>query len=382
MYIERELKAVLKKRLFSQKVLIVYGPRQTGKTTVLKSLLMELPDSPALLFNGDLPDDRSLLTDATAERIRTLLGGKKVIFIDEAQNIPEIGMTLKRVADALSDVQVLVSGSSSFDLVNRTSEPLTGRKFEYTLLPLSFGELATHTDVMAERAQLEARLIFGSYPEIVIHADDASERLRALTGSYLYKDILALQAIRNPDTLNKLLRALSLQCGSEVSYREVGELIDADGKTVERYIDVLVKSFVLFVVPAYSRNVRNELKKTRKVYFFDCGIRNAIIGNFLPLAQRTDIGALWENYLMAERYKWRLLHAPDTRAYFWRTQSQSEVDLVEESASGLAAFEFKWGDGKSARIPKAFTVAYPHAQVGVVTRKNYDLFVTGVSLNQ
>lgn len=377
MYIARTLAEALKKRLFHNKVLIVYGPRQAGKTTFLKRLLQEMPEHPAVLFNGDLSDDRLLLTDAAPDRIGSLLGEKRVLLIDEAQNVPNIGMVLKRIADCLPKVQVLVSGSSSFDLVNKTSEPLTGRKFEYTLLPLSFEELCASTDIKTERAALEGRLVFGAYPEIVTHPDDALDRLRALAGSYLYKDIFALQAVRNSETLDKLLRALSLQCGSEVSYRELGQLIGADGKTVERYIGVLEKSFVLFVLPAYSRNARNELKKSKKIYFVDCGIRNAVIGNFLPLAQRTDTGALWENYLMAERHKWRLAHAPDRRAFFWRTQSQSEVDLVEESASGLAAFEFKWGDGRAARIPKAFSSAYPEAHLGVVTRANYDRFLTG-----
>lgn len=377
MYLARTLESVLRKRLFKGKVLIVYGPRQVGKTTLLKRVLQEMPEHPAVLFNGDLSDDRMLLSDASPDRLRSLLGRKRVMLVDEAQNVPDIGMVLKRLADFLPDVQVLVSGSSSFDLVNKTSEPLTGRKFEYTLPPFSFEELSLSTDVKTERDRLEARLILGSYPEIVTHPDDAKERLRALTGSYLYKDVFALQAVRNSETLDKLLRALSLQCGSEVSYREVGQLIGADGKTVERYIDVLVKSFVLFVLPAFSRNARNELKRSKKVYFHDCGIRNAVIGNFLPLAQRTDAGILWENYLMSERQKWRLQQAPDSRAYFWRNQEQSEVDLVEESAEQLSAFEFKWGNDRSARIPKAFTSAYPNARLTVITRNNYDGFLTG-----
>lgn len=377
MYLARTLESVLKKRLFKGKVLIVYGPRQVGKTTLLKRVLQELPEHPAVLFNGDLSDDRMLLSDASPDRLRSLLGRKRVMLVDEAQNVPDIGKVLKRIADFLPDVQVLVSGSSSFDLVNKTSEPLTGRKFEYTLPPFSFGELSLSTDLKTERDRLESRLILGSYPEIVTHPDDATERLRALTGSYLYKDVFALQAVRSPETLDKLLRALSLQCGSEVSCREVGQLIGADGKTVERYIDVLVKSFVLFVLPAFSRNARNELKKSKKVYFHDCGIRNAVIGNFLPLTQRTDAGILWENYLMSERYKWRLLQAPDSRAYFWRNQDQSEVDLVEETADQLSAFEFKWGNDGSVRIPKAFTTAYPDARLTVITRKNYDGFLTG-----
>jgi len=375
-HIDRLLEPVVRQRFFKGKALIVYGARQVGKTTLAWRILERLADGVKVIsLNGDMPDTRLILEDATPERIRTLLEGKKVLFIDEAQNIPGIGMVLKRIVDAMPDVQVLVTGSSSFDLVNRTSEPLTGRKIEYTLMPLSFEELKRATHLAEERAKLEQRLIFGSYPEIVTHEDDAAEQLRVLAGSYLYKDVFALQSVRNPALLEKLLRALALQCGSEVSYREVGQLIGLDGKTVERYVNVLCRSFVLFVLPAFSRNARNELKRSQKVFFLDCGIRNAVIGNFLPLAQRTDTGALWENYLMSERYKWRLFHAPDTRAYFWRTHGQSEVDLVEESAKGLSAFEFKWGDGRTARIPAAFTTTYPDARVKIVTRTNYDLFL-------
>jgi len=373
----------VRQRFFEGKVLVVYGARQVGKTTLARQVLAHLPlpdaasaaSANVVSLNGDMPDTRLLLEDAAPERIRALLEGKKILFIDEAQNIPAIGMILKRIADTMPDVQVLVTGSSSFDLANRTSEPLTGRKIEYTLMPLSFQELKNATDLARERAKLERRLIFGAYPEIATHEDDAAERLRTLAGSYLYKDVFALQAVRNPALLEKLLRALALQCGSEVSYREVGQLVGLDGKTVERYVDVLCRSFVLFVLPAFSRNARNELTRTRKIYFHDCGIRNAVIGNFLPLAQRTDTGALWENYLMSERYKWRLTHAPDTRAYFWRTQAQAEVDLVEESAAGLSAYEFKWSERRTARIPAAFTTAYPNARVEIITRANYDMFL-------
>lgn len=375
-HIDRLLEPVVRQRFFEGKALVVYGARQVGKTTLARRILGCLPaDASVVALNGDMPDTRLVLEDATPERIRLLLKGKKVLFIDEAQNIPGIGMVLKRIVDTMPDVQVLVTGSSSFDLVARTSEPLTGRKIEYTLMPLSFQELQNATNMAEERAKLERRLIFGAYPEMVTHEDDTAERLRALAGSYLYKDVLALQSVRNPALLEKLLRALALQCGSEVSYREIGQLIGLDGKTVERYVDVLCRSFVLFVLPAFSRNARNELKRSRKVYFVDCGVRNAVIGNFLPLAQRTDTGALWENYLMSERHKWRLVHAPDTRAYFWRTHGQSEIDLVEESARGLSAFEFKWGDGRKARIPAAFTAAYPDAHVEVITRANYDMFL-------
>ena len=375
-HIERLLESVVGRRFFEGKALIIYGARQVGKTTLARRILGNLSAGTSVVsLNGDMPDTRLMLEDATPERIRLLLKGKKLLFLDEAQSIPGIGMILKRIVDTMPEVQVLVTGSSSLDLLAKTSEPLTGRKIEYTLMPLSFQELQDATDLAMERTKLERRLIYGSYPEMVTHEEDTAERLRTLAGSYLYKDVFALQAIRNPALLEKLLRALALQCGSEVSYREIGQIVGLDGKTVERYVDVLCQNFVLLTLPAFSRNLRNELKRSRKVYFLDCGIRNAVLGNFLPLAQRTDTGALWENYLMSERHKWRLAHAPDTRAYFWRTVSQAEVDLVEESAEGLSAFEFKWGASPKARIPAAFTTAYPAAHVEIITRANYDLFL-------
>ena len=380
-YVTRDLENVLTKRLFAGKVIVLFGPRQTGKTTLLGRLLDDQKQKgvKSIRMTGDNPDHRALVQDASPERLRTIMGNSRILLIDEAQQIPGIGMTVKRLFDAVPDIQILLSGSSSLDLAHQVGEPLTGRQFRYTLLPFSFTELANHSDILTERQHLESRLVFGSYPDIVTRPDDAAELLRNLVGGYLYKDILALQAVRDPPLLDKLVRALAFQSGSEVSFAEVGQLIGADGRTVERYIDLLAKCFVLFVLPAYANNLRNELKKTRKVYFYDCGVRNAVIGNFLPIQNRGDVGALWEAYLIGERLKWRLRNAPDTRAFFWRTTAQAEIDLVEESAAGLHAYEFKWGGAiaKKARCPLAFANAYPKATWTCVDRSNYDLFVTG-----
>ena len=371
-FYERLVSPSLEQRMFQGKALIVYGPRQSGKTTVLRHLLSHPEwNGRAITLNGDDPDTVHLLADATAARIQPLLGNKDIVFLDEAQRIENIGLVLKRLVDGLPQIQVLVSGSSSLDLVDKTSEPLTGRKFEWTLLPFSFEELSLARSPLEETRELERRLVFGCYPEIVLHPGDETDRLRTLAGSYLYRDVLALAGIRRPEILTRLLRAIALQIGGEVVWSEVAQTIGTDDKTVVRYIDLLERSFVLFTMPSYTRNLRNELRKSRKVYFFDTGVRNAILGDFRPISARADAGALWENYLMAERFKWRLAHAPDTRAFFWRTTQQKEIDLVEESAEGLRAFEFKWNSRRAPSAPSAFRTAYPDAVFSAVTPSNY-----------
>lgn len=379
-FYERLVSPSLEQRMFQGKALIVYGPRQSGKTTVLRHLLSHPEwNGRAITLNGDDPDTVHLLADATAARIQPLLGNKDIVFLDEAQRIENIGLVLKRLVDGLPQIQVLVSGSSSLDLVDKTSEPLTGRKFEWTLLPFSFEELSLARSPLEETRELERRLVFGCYPEIVLHPGDETDRLRTLAGSYLYRDVLALAGIRRPEILTRLLRAIALQIGGEVVWSEVAQTIGTDDKTVVRYIDLLERSFVLFTMPSYTRNLRNELRKSRKVYFFDTGVRNAILGDFRPISARADAGALWENYLMAERFKWRLAHAPDTRAFFWRTTQQKEIDLVEESAEGLRAFEFKWNSRRAPSAPSAFRTAYPDAVFSAVTPGNYHEFLLDAS---
>ena len=351
-FITRDIDQFLSKRMFGGKVIVVYGPRQAGKTTAIERFLSRegLQDG-VIGFNGDEIADRNILADASSERVRQLIGRKRIIFIDEAQKIPEIGLVAKRIYDNLKDVQVVITGSSSEDLAEKTEEPLTGRKFEYAMLPLSFAELSVQTSPMEEMRKLERRLVFGAYPDVVTHVGDEAERIRQIGKGYLYKDILKHDTIRRPELVDKILRALAFQIGQEVSYAEIAQLTGSNEKTVGKYIDILEKAFIVFRLPSFSRNLRNELKKSRKVYFYDLGIRNYVVGDWRSVEARgqDEAGRLWENYLIAERLKWRLRNEPDTRAFFWRTVQGQEIDLVEESAAALRAFEIKWNPAKAKR---------------------------------
>ena len=371
----RSIETRIQARLFKGKAVILLGPRQAGKTTLVEGILRKREEK-ILELNADEPDVRELLDQCTSTRLRALIGESRLLFIDEAQRVPDIGLTLKLITDRIPEVQVIATGSSAFELNARIAEPLTGRKFEFMLYPLSFAELVRHHGLLEEKRLLEHRLIYGSYPEIVTSPGREQELIRLLAGSYLYKDLLTLEQINKPVLLEKILRALALQLGSEVSYQEVGQLVGANSQTIERYIDLLEKAFVLFRLPALSRNVRNEIKKGKKIYFFDNGIRNAVIGNFTPLAGRTDTGALWENYLVSERVK--LLNNLDiqTDKYFWRTTQQQEIDYIEERRQQLHAYEFKWNTKKGAvRFPKTFLRNYEDVLTKTITPANYDEFL-------
>ncbi len=310
-----------------------------------------------------------MLSSATSTRLKTIVGSAKIIFIDEAQRIQDIGLTLKLFVDQLPDIQVIASGSSSFELAGRVSEPLTGRKYEYMLFPLSFGEMVNHHGLVDEKRMIEHRLIFGSYPEIVVKQDEEKELLKLLAGSYLYKDLLTLDQMKKPVLLEKIVRALALQIGSEVSYHEIGQLVGADNETVEKYVSLLEQAFVVFRVPALSRNVRNEIKKGKKIYFYDTGVRNAVIANFSHLRSRTDVGPLWENYLMSERVKLLRNSGIDAQRYFWRTTQQQEIDYIEDREGKLTAFEFKWNEKSRTRFPKTFTDNYKVERTAAITPK-------------
>lgn len=384
MYIERTLEAELTERLSGGKVVVLLGARQTGKTTLARHLFArkELRDQGVLALNGDNPSDRVLLAypEFSLDVFRRMLGRAETLFVDEAQEVPGIGRTLKLIHDEMPGLRVLVTGSSSFELSGQIGEPLVGRKCEYTLSPLSFSELARHASLKAERDALPTRIVYGSYPEIAAtpSLDEASRRLRELCSGYLYRDILEWKSVKGPAVLEKLLKALALQIGNEVSYNELSGLVGIDKESVERYIDLFGKCFVCFVIPSFARNARNELKKSKKVYFWDVGIRNGVLGNFLPLDCRDDVGRLWENYLVCERLKTHSLMAIPPRVFFWRNTAQAEIDWVEESAeNGLRAYEFKWGRVAKARCPEAFRKAYPEALWTCVTRENYDAFANG-----
>lgn len=375
--ISRLLQHALEKRLFKGKALLVFGPRQAGKSTLTEALLAG-QEKEWLILNGDDADVREALTNTTATWVQAIVADKKLLVIDEAQRIENIGLTLKLITDQIKDVQVIATGSSAFELSSQVNEPLTGRKYEFMLYTLSFEEMVNHHGLLQEKRLIEHRLLYGYYPEIVTNAGEETERLKLLAGSYLYKDLLMLEQIKKPALLEKLLKALALQVGNEVSYNEIGQLIGSDPKTVEKYVDLLEKAFVVFQLPAFSRNVRNEIKKGKKIYFYDCGIRNAIINNFKPLSTRTDTGALWENFIIVERMKYLRYQERDVAHYFWRTTQQQEIDLIEEEAGVLRAFEFKWGKTDKVRIPQTFSENYPGTKAKVISRDNIEDITTSI----
>ncbi|MEI7899335.1 MAG: ATP-binding protein [bacterium] len=373
-YIPRMIESALRAKLFAGKAVLVYGPRQSGKTTLLRHVFASC-EADALWLNGDSPDVRETLEKVTVTTWRAILGKKRLVVIDEAQRVPGIGLALKLLVDECPEVQAVATGSSAFELADRTGESLTGRKYEFRLLPFSFAELCAHHGLMEERRALEQRLLYGAYPEIIGKPGDEQTLLSLLAGSYLYKDLFMLENIKKPALLEKLVRALALQLGSEVSSAELSRLVGADLKTVEKYMDLLEKAYVIFSLPAFSRNARAEIRKGRKIYFYDLGIRNAVLGNFVPIQSRTDVGGLWENYLIVERLKLHCNNAFPARRHFWRTAEQSEVDYLEETAETLNAWEFKWNPKTAGRIPLAFTRAYPSAGTGIITPSNYDGFL-------
>ncbi len=369
--ISRQLAKRVRERLFKGKAMLLFGPRQVGKSTLCKHILQEL-NQPCLSLSGDEADIRAELTDTTSSRLKSIFGNHKIVFIDEGQRIPNIGLTLKLITDQLKDVQVIATGSSAFELANQANEPLTGRKYEFFLYPLSFGEMADHHGLLTEKRLLEHRMVYGCYPEMVTSPGEEKELLKLLAGSYLYKDLLMLEQVKKPVLIEKLLKALALQLGSEVNYHELSQVVGADKNTVEKYIDLLEKAFVVFRMPAYNRNVRTELKKGKKVYFYDCGIRNAILGNFNGLANRTDSGALWENYFIMERIKYMAYQGLDAKHFFWRTTTQQKIDFVEEADGKMTAIECKWSEKAKVSFPVTFKEAYPEATLQVATPQNFE----------
>ncbi len=374
--IKRIIKNSIEKELFGGKALIILGARQTGKTTLLNEIFANREK--VIWFNADEPDVVTLFESPNSVRLRSIFGDNRIVVIDEAQRIENVGLKFKLITDTLQDIQLVATGSSSFDLANNINEPLTGRKWEYKLFPVSTQEMINHHGLLDEMRKLPDRLIYGFYPEVLTSPGKERKVLKEITDSYLYKDLLKLDGINKSNKLIKLLQALAYQVGSEVSYNELGSIINLDNETVEKYITILEKAYVIFRLGVFSRNLRSELKRTRKVYFYDNGIRNAIIANFALPELRQDIGALWENFIISERMKYLHYNEVWSNSYFWRTQDQQEIDFIEERDGVLHAVEIKWNAKKIPRLSKTFINAYPDHTFRVITPENYENFVSNV----
>ncbi len=372
--IKRALSAIIEKKLDDKKVIIILGPRQCGKSTFLQ-LIQSQFKQPTAWWNGDETDIRTLLEHPTSTKLKTLGGKNKTIIIDEAQRIHNIGICLKLITDNIKNVKVIATGSSAFELANKINEPLTGRKWEYHMYPLSFGEMVSHTSLIEEKRLLQHRLIYGYYPEVVVTPGNESEILRQLADSYLYKDILTWERIQKPDKLEKLVQALAFQVAQLISYNELAQLCGLNAETVEKYINLLEKAFIVYRLPAFSRNLRNELKKSYKIYFYDNGLRNAVINQFNPANLRQDVGHLWENWFISERLKYLHTKEKYVSRFFWRTLAQQEVDYIEDGNSKLTAFECKWNIKTKSNVSRAFTNAYPSAETHIVHPENAEEFL-------
>jgi len=368
--IKRILFEVISERLFSGKTILLLGPRQVGKTTLMKRVYHANPDK-ALWLNADNPDDRELLNSMNSSRAIELFQPQTLIVIDEAQRLENSGLTLKIIHDSCPGIQLVATGSSAFELSDKIKESLTGRKWTFTLYPISFQELASHSNKLELIKMLETRLIFGSYPEVINHAGKEKEILFELISDYLYKDIFRLKEVRKPDLVEKLVKALAFQVGNQVSNRELSSMLQADKETIERYLYLLEESYIIFRLPSYSRNLRNELKRSKKIFFVDNGIRNAVINQFNPVNLRNDTGALWENLMIAERRKDNEYNRRFFNTYFWRTTQQQEIDYLEEADGTLHAYEFKWNSPAKVISPATFLSAYPGTDFKVITRENF-----------
>ena len=377
--IERTLgRRILEYLKIPQKAALVYGARRVGKTVLLNQIIKNYGNK-VLFLNGEDNDAQALLEERSAANYRRILADKEILAVDEAQSVPDIGRKIKLILDEVPGIHVIASGSSSFDLQNKAGEPLVGRSAVFFLTPFSYNEITAFEDALETRQNLENRLVYGSYPEVALMDSlrQKEEYLRDIVGAYLLKDILALDGLRNSSKMHNLCRLIAFQAGSEVSGEELGRELGMSKTTVEKYLDLLSKVFVIFRLKAFARNLRKEVVKTGKWYFYDNGIRNAVIGNFSPLALRQDAGALWESYLIGERFKQMYNTGTERKYYFWRTYDQQEIDLIEEDDNKINAFEFKWG-GKFPKIPAGFAGSYPGASFEVINRETYLSFLAEI----
>ena len=377
MYIPQRQLENLKRLISPNKVVVVYGPRRCGKTTLLTHYIEKAVDERYLFVSGEDITIREYLGSQSVAKLKDFVGKNSLLVIDEAQKVKEIGLNLKLIVDHIKDIRIIATGSSSFDLVKDIGEPLTGRKFTLKLFPLAQLELMQIEQRAETEANLEARLIFGSYPEVVLTQDNSlRERyLKEIVSSYLFKDILEMEGVRHPDKIVRLLQLLAFQIGGEVSFNELGGQLGISKNTVERYLELLEKVFVIFKLSGFSRNLRKEITKNARYYFYDTGIRNALINNFNPLKMRDDIGMLWENYIIVERLKKQEYLGISANNYFWRTYDQKEIDLVEERGGNLYGYEIKWKAGR-LRPPKTWLEGYKNAKYDVINRENYMGFIT------
>jgi predicted AAA+ superfamily ATPase len=373
--VRRTIQEAIEQSLFKGKAIIIYGARQVGKTTLIMAI-QNAAAVPSLFLNCDEPDVRRALSDKTSTELKMLIGNNKLVLIDEAQRVGTIGLTIKLLTDTAPDIQVIATGSSAFELSSRIEEPLTGRKREFRLYPFSLTELGQKYSPLELNRIVERCMIFGLYPEIINAPEAAETALREIARSYLYKDILTFQQIRNPEALERLVQSVALQTGNEVSYNELAQQVGVDKKTIESYLRILEQSFVIFRLGSFSRNLRNELKKSRKIYFVDTGIRNAVINNLNPPELRNDVGGLWENFVIAERMKRNHNQQLFPNTYFWRSHQKQEIDYLEERNGELKGYEIKWRE-KRMKVPTGFSAAYPDCPVSLINRENVMAFASG-----
>lgn len=376
-FLNREITSSIIQNLKPNKVVVLLGSRRTGKTVLLKKILEDLNEN-HLLLNGDDFTTLSLFEPRTIEHFKSVLGKTKLLIIDEAQQIPEIGKSLKLIADNIPGIRILITGSSAFDILNKTGEPLTGRKTTFYLFPFSQSEYNQQENIAETKSRLNERLILGNYPEL-IHLEGKNEKvnyLKELASSYLLKDILTFEGIKNADKILNLLKLIAFQIGKEVSLHELGRQLGMHKNTVDKYLDLLSKTFVIFNINAFSRNLRNEISKSKRWYFYDNGIRNIIIENVNDISLRNDVGELWENYLVSERLKFQHYNGMLVSNYFWRTYQQQEIDWIEEREGKLFAYEIKWNSKKKVKIPSGWKTGYPDSNFEVVHPENYLNWIT------